>query len=798
MIKKYKDIIILAICLLTLLQVYLCTTFPAFKNDDSPETITAAYTLGIAHPPTYPLFTMAGKVFSLLPIGSPAFRLNTFSIFLAMLVLLASFILIKQNMRIFFGGKYREMGFFAVFLLAFSYIFWNQSIEAKGGIYILNLLFLAILICLSLELFKNFNTKYLYMMSFIYGLSLANHWPSMIILLPLVAYVFIIHWRKISAFNTATLLALLILGTSPYLYLAVRSRADGILVSTLNAYIFRPGMDKIMNFVLKPDTWGNFWWTILRLGYKSEPIASAHLYAYQMKEFFMLTAGNYYLLWILLFAGGYIIFKRNKRIFYYYLAAVLITAFMVVIFNRSKENLMWITDVFLMPVQYIFILFIAAGAGLCMEFLKKKPARNIFIAAIICLLIFVAAKNFTRNNSRYDFHLYDYGKNAMKTMDEGSLYLCDRDYNIFTMYYLQKVEKERLDIKPVFVADIPYGEISNFIDEYGKDLLQGYNPAENLANMINYYYENKVQIYKSTFSPVLNILKLSGGFKQNGLLKEYLPDNSLKSYSIFRVYSYNHGLYDKYTDFSANLGIITWYPFCMVLQGNDFLSEQKPNEALQFYNKALLFPIEGIMKDNEPQFFYNLYLANKYLNNEDNQVIWLKKAIEAKQGYWQAYEELGMLYLKEQNLPMALEMFENAILYGDNNANMLNEYIDKIKGVDINSQYEAIFNKATQLLDGGNFDRAMDIYAFLIKKEYKEQDIYKNIGVHFYQKNDYRDALEYFLKSKNIQKDIEIYYDVAETYYKTGQKDKAMAIIEEGITAFGNNNKLEDLKNLVK
>src|SRR5437762_4909974 len=47
---------------------------------DSPELIMAAATLGVAHPPGYPLFTMLGHVFSLMPLGSIPFRVNLLSV----------------------------------------------------------------------------------------------------------------------------------------------------------------------------------------------------------------------------------------------------------------------------------------------------------------------------------------------------------------------------------------------------------------------------------------------------------------------------------------------------------------------------------------------------------------------------------------------------------------------------------------------------------------------------------------------------------------------------------------------
>lgn len=68
---------------LTALALYLATLAPdltwANQSTDGGDLITAAHTLGIPHPPGYPLYVVAGKLFSLLPVGSVAFRFNLFS-----------------------------------------------------------------------------------------------------------------------------------------------------------------------------------------------------------------------------------------------------------------------------------------------------------------------------------------------------------------------------------------------------------------------------------------------------------------------------------------------------------------------------------------------------------------------------------------------------------------------------------------------------------------------------------------------------------------------------------------------
>ena len=299
MSRKYKEIIILLFFLLTIFKLYIFTMLPVFKNNDSPETTTSAYTLGIGHPPGYPLFILVGKIFTLLPVASPGFRMNMFASFIAAIVLLLSFYLIKQNVHIVFDSKNNTIVYLSVFVLAFSCIFWNQAIEAKGGIYILNLLFFVILLYLCIKLLKGFNIKYLYLMSFIYGISLTNHWPSIIILLPIFGYFFLKYYYKLNSKNIYYTILFLILGISPYIYLPIRTGTNGIFI-----------------FMAKPDTWENFWWMIFRSGYTDMPAPSIDVYKYQIKEFFNIFFNNFSYLWILIFFGIYSIWKKNKEIFF--------------------------------------------------------------------------------------------------------------------------------------------------------------------------------------------------------------------------------------------------------------------------------------------------------------------------------------------------------------------------------------------------------------------------------------------------------------------------------------------------
>src|SRR5882757_5752126 len=66
-----------AIAGLAVFALYLMTLAPTTAMWDASEYITAAYTLGIPHPPGNPMFVIIGRVFSILPIApTVAARVN--------------------------------------------------------------------------------------------------------------------------------------------------------------------------------------------------------------------------------------------------------------------------------------------------------------------------------------------------------------------------------------------------------------------------------------------------------------------------------------------------------------------------------------------------------------------------------------------------------------------------------------------------------------------------------------------------------------------------------------------------
>src|SRR5262245_37911583 len=78
------------------LVLYVRTLAPSLLFDDSAEFQTIAYTLGIGHPTGYPIYVLLAKLFTFLPVGDIAYRVNLFSAFCAALTVGVVFLMIRK------------------------------------------------------------------------------------------------------------------------------------------------------------------------------------------------------------------------------------------------------------------------------------------------------------------------------------------------------------------------------------------------------------------------------------------------------------------------------------------------------------------------------------------------------------------------------------------------------------------------------------------------------------------------------------------------------------------------------
>lgn len=200
--------------------VYTITCSRTIPLGDSGEFIIGACTLGIGHPPGFPLYMLLGKLFCLLPIGSHAFRVNLMSGFFgATTCCLTSLIL--MNLRI---SPWTAL--ISGLALAFSGTFWAQSVVAE--VYTLSSAFMAGIILALVHYGQDRKKTGLYLAAFLWGLSLTNHWPLIVVATP--GWVVFLFWDRDSRRDVIRSLPALLffvgMGLIPYLYLPLRASVD--------------------------------------------------------------------------------------------------------------------------------------------------------------------------------------------------------------------------------------------------------------------------------------------------------------------------------------------------------------------------------------------------------------------------------------------------------------------------------------------------------------------------------------------------------------------------------------------
>jgi hypothetical protein len=183
---------------------------------DSPMLQTEVFVLGVGHPTGYPTYMMLTHLFTYLPFGDVAYRVNLAS---AVYAVAAVIVVYLAGLRL--GGRTVAA---AVGALAFglSGALWSQAVIAE--VYTFEAL-LAALVILFLFLWRDRrDSRYLLLLAFLVGLSLTHHLTSVLLVPATVAFVFLTD-RRVSSRTGLMLksLALFLLGLLPLLYLPVRA-----------------------------------------------------------------------------------------------------------------------------------------------------------------------------------------------------------------------------------------------------------------------------------------------------------------------------------------------------------------------------------------------------------------------------------------------------------------------------------------------------------------------------------------------------------------------------------------------
>jgi len=120
------DVLFAALTGISALALYVRTLAPSLLWGDYAEFQTLSYTLGMTHPSGYMTQIMIGKLFTLIPIGNIAWRVNLMSAFFAGLAVAEIYLIVRML------GAPRVAGIGASILLALTEGFWWRALIAES------------------------------------------------------------------------------------------------------------------------------------------------------------------------------------------------------------------------------------------------------------------------------------------------------------------------------------------------------------------------------------------------------------------------------------------------------------------------------------------------------------------------------------------------------------------------------------------------------------------------------------------------------------------------------------------
>lgn len=181
---------------------YLLTVQPTVPFWDCGEFTAAAVHQQVPHPPGAPLFLMLGKVFHLVPIGDPGWRVNLMSVVSSAVSVWLLYFITVAVIRNFFREDLSNIknalvvygsGFVGALAFAFSDTFWFNAVESE--VYAASQLFVTLIVWLMMVWHEHADEpqseRYLLLITYLIGLSIGVHLLSILTIFSLAGLVYI-------------------------------------------------------------------------------------------------------------------------------------------------------------------------------------------------------------------------------------------------------------------------------------------------------------------------------------------------------------------------------------------------------------------------------------------------------------------------------------------------------------------------------------------------------------------------------------------------------------------------------
>ncbi|MBU1753658.1 DUF2723 domain-containing protein [bacterium] len=650
------------------LGLYLHTLTPTVGFHDSGDMITAIYSLGIPHPPGYPLYCLLGKLFSFISMGNIAYRLNIMSaVFAALAVLVIYLIVVKTTTQTI-------PAIVAGLILALTSTFWEQAVIAEK--YTLNAFFMAVLIFILLkwqEIIRdpkygynhNHTNRILYTFAIVLGLSFTHHLQTIFIVPAALYFLLAANWGDIKKVKRNTLL-----------------KASGIFLIPLALYLYLP-----LRAITHPAAnWGDP---------ETLPAFIAHISAAAYKGFFsaetLLTnlmshlqffPKQFTIIFLLIgIFGAMIIFMTNRH-FFIFLSIIIIAD----ICHSIRYTIPNIEDYYI-PSYMIISIWIGYGViglinimrrgySLLDEQQKKKKQplpkfcsvipKIIVPGIFLILLIIPFLLHYSQNNRNKYYLAHDMGLNMLDPLKKNAIVITKGDDDLFPLWYHQRIENRRTDVAlfnlillqnkwhldenkrnhpylilpPKSAASVT-SSVQDGLDDVSRTNLVGLVQQNSLVNPVYSYFVESISS-RYTLAPV-------------GILNLVLPKDASMGTIASQICNtrlrYLRGIKDGTITDRRGLETIKMYSMAYSNRGNTCLNLGKMPEALSNFQEMInINPSDGDAR-------YNLGAVYGTMQDYQKAIIEFNKSLKLKPNNLSAYYGLGMSYQKMEKLDEARQIY---------------------------------------------------------------------------------------------------------------------------------------------
>ena len=408
------------------LLVYYLTLAPNLTwahGGDGGDLIVAAYTLGISHPPGYPAYTLLAHLFTLLPWGSVAFRVNLLSAMGAAVaagsVALAVSALSARERKwdVLLGAVVAAWG------LAFMPLLWRQAVIAE--VYAVHAAFAALTIWLALRLNNRPTTWAALILGLVWGIAFGFHLTS-IFLLPIIIWGLSRHIEKTQIFRLWGGLSLGFgVAFLQWLYIALRAGRGAV-------------------------TWGNpttldgWWWLI------SGSLYRGYVFSFPLEGWLprvSYLAGSLLTglgpIAVLLGLVGWAFLARRRSGLALALGTTAIAYVVFAIGYNTTDS-----DNYTIPALIIFCVAIGCGVVRAVDDLRARWGHRALVAGWTMIFVMMALSvllHWSSISLTADHEAMLFGEEVMQTAPANAVLLTDDDRATFTLWYFRYVLGQRAD-----------------------------------------------------------------------------------------------------------------------------------------------------------------------------------------------------------------------------------------------------------------------------------------------------------------------------------------------------------------